>query len=202
MHGADADDRAAGSLQAVGTSANGWVCQPPSPPCEPMNSSNGATSLASGSNMQLTRMSGQCGNPSVRRRWSAAFGPKSASGSSPRDHVVAEAPRPAAAEHDRAVARCRTITKPIPGWPVSALSSSGCRGSISPDRHPVLALGQGDQPEAARGEHDRLVLGGRPRRPARWPRGSARARPRRRRAGRGSRARACDRRRCPRRGRR
>src|SRR5918995_1731806 len=38
-----------GSPQEAGTIANGWLCQPPRPPCEPMNSSNGATSLASAS---------------------------------------------------------------------------------------------------------------------------------------------------------
>ena len=50
---------ASGSLHSLGTRAKGRLCQPPSPPCDPMNSSNGATSLASGSYRQLTRMSGQ-----------------------------------------------------------------------------------------------------------------------------------------------
>ena len=67
---------ASGSLHSAGTTANGLVCGPPRPPCEPMNSSNGATSSAPGSYMQLTRMSGQWGKRSWRRRWSAAVASK------------------------------------------------------------------------------------------------------------------------------
>ena len=80
-----ADDLLLGPWQVGRVRATkGWLWVPPSPPWEPTSSSNAATSLeVLGQKVLLTTRSGQCGNPSVRRTWSAAFGPNGASGSSP-----------------------------------------------------------------------------------------------------------------------
>ena len=103
MHRLHADDRAGGLAPLAGTTANGLVCGPPSPPWEPMNSSNGATSSATGSYMLLTRMSGQWGKLSWRRRWSAARGVEVGERILSLDEVVAQAPPPFLTDHERAM---------------------------------------------------------------------------------------------------
>ena len=78
-----ADDVVLGQASSAGCSTKGSAWVPPMPPCEPTSSSKAATSPNSGQKVLLTIRSAQWGKPSVRRRWSAAFGPNGASGSSP-----------------------------------------------------------------------------------------------------------------------
>ena len=135
--------------------------------------------------MQLTRMSGQCGKPSVRRRWSAAFGAEvGAAGRSPLTASSRSRRDPAAPSDDRALVLGADHHEADAGvarrgWQISL----GCSRSISSRVSRCAALGQRDQAEPARGEHDRRVLGGVPTSPLRRPRGRARARPRRRPSG-------------------
>ena len=60
-------------------------------------------------------MSAQCGNPSVRRTWRAAFGPNGCERILALDAILVEVVRAVRAEHDRAVLAERTSRKPMPG---------------------------------------------------------------------------------------
>ncbi len=130
----------AGSLHEAGTTANGWICQPPMPPCDPMNSSKGATSLASGSNMQLTRMSGQWAKPSVRRRWPAALGPKCVRGSSPVTSSSRSRTEPLPPNAiGPAPSSPRTMMKPMPGMAREGRHQPGVQPVDLADGHPLCA---------------------------------------------------------------
>src|SRR4029078_8761610 len=122
-------------------------------------------------------MSGQWGNPSVRRRWSPAFGPKSRRGSPPEtrsaaggsevaagahagDPVVGEMPGTVRAEHDGAVAVRAHHDEPNPGMLDERADETRVQRFDLADREPILSLGEGDQPEATRREdHGRVARG-------------------------------------------
>ena len=191
MHRPHADDRRSGSLHEAGTSAKGRICQPPSPPWEPMNSSNGATSLRLGVVEQLTRMSGQWGKPSVRRRWSAALGAEVPQRVLSRDPVVREVAAARGAEHDRAVAVGADHHEADAGVLDERSDQARVQALDLADGHPVLRARSGRSARARP----------RPARSAAWseavcaraaqrPRGWGRARRRRRPGDRGSRGRA------------
>jgi hypothetical protein len=69
-----------------------------------MNSSNGATSLASGSYMQLTRNVGTVREAVGTAQVIGRVGPEVEQRIAPADEVVAQSPRPGCAEHHCAVA--------------------------------------------------------------------------------------------------
>ena len=71
------------SSHSLGWRMNGCVWSPPSPPCDPMSSSNAATSPISGSYWLSSSRSGACFIASSRWRLMIVCSPKSVVGSSP-----------------------------------------------------------------------------------------------------------------------
>src|SRR5438477_63225 len=105
-------------------------CRPPSPPCEPICSSNGATSPASGSNMLTITRSPHSAMASTRRSPSAAVVPNDARGSIPssRPSVRSVLPPPPKTTGPRPVTR--TMTSPMPGCRTSPSTRPGYAASI------------------------------------------------------------------------
>src|SRR5439155_14234085 len=114
-----------GTSQPRGASTNARDCVPPRPPCEPTSSSNAATSPVSGQYAELTMRSAQWSNPSVRRTWSAAFGPNGASGSSPSTRRSSRKFVPCGPRATAPWASERTKTKPMPGCEQSVGTTAG-----------------------------------------------------------------------------
>ena len=96
-----------------------------------MKSSNGATSSRTGSYMQLTRMSGQWGKLSWRRRCAGCGRIEVRERVLALDRVVGETPATTGADHERAVLLRANHHEADAGVAVRAWSRRGCAASIS-----------------------------------------------------------------------
>src|SRR6266566_4814418 len=105
-------------------------CRPPSPPCEPICSSNGATSPESGSNTLTITRSPHSAMASTRRSPSAAVGPNDASGSLPSTRPSVRSVLPPAPRTTGPRPVVRTMTSPMPGCRTSPSTRPGYAASI------------------------------------------------------------------------
>ena len=90
------------SCHSTGWRMNGSVCGPPSPPCEPISSSNAATSPSSGLYWLSSSRSGAWAIASSRLRLMIVCGPNRVVGSSPSTRSWSRIARALRAEDDRA----------------------------------------------------------------------------------------------------
>ena len=141
------------SSHSTGWRMNGSVCGPPSPPCEPISSSNAATSPSSGSYWLSSSRSGAWTIASSRLRLMIVCGPNSVVGSSPSTRSSSRIARAVRAEHDRAESAFeRTSSSPTPGCAATAATRPGMQLLELLDRQPVVMAGEPDEPEVARAD--------------------------------------------------
>ena len=143
------------AVHSTGWRMNGSVCGPPRPPCEPISSSNAATSPSSGSYWLSSSRSGAWTIASSRLRLMIVCGPNSVVGSSPSTRSSSRKRVPFGPKTTAPNSFERTISIPTPGMRRDRRDEARVELLELLDRQPVVVAGEPDEAEVARARRPR-----------------------------------------------